>query len=355
MILNFYDKNFTPLKNNASLVVESVKLLRNAAEFDIFSVVAAAHDASINPVFVTLEDDEGGYIYGALAGVPQITSENKTQLNASDLRTLMVGDVVLDFTDKNFGLLKDYLDYLFNVAKEDILQDLYAVDINTDDISTVAFKPEMLRQEKYVADLWTTFKEALTYHECFIDSKLDLSLKKVVLSVKRTYVRDIPIVLSDYGVKNVEKKLAPVNEVQAYSEDLSAKNPPWILLSDNTITQDLTKRDMLPVKRKIFTGDITTAEVEAILELSKHKYQEVISIPYLSGNDNVFYFDATVTIYERHIYNNDGVNTTGYKRLPIGAIGWETGKNGEKRWIDIGYRPRSAAMLLNKLIKKGDN
>ena len=94
MIVSFYDESFNGLQNNASLVVDaaSYSLIRRAVDLDELKCTCEAFTESIQPTFVVVKDDRGRYEYGALAGVPQLTSDNQTKITASDLKTMLKAD-----------------------------------------------------------------------------------------------------------------------------------------------------------------------------------------------------------------------------------------------------------------------
>ena len=87
MIVSFYDENFKGLQDNASLVVDngSYSLIRRAVDLDELKCTCEAFRENIQPTFVVVKNDRGNYVYGALAGIPQLTEDNKTKITASDI------------------------------------------------------------------------------------------------------------------------------------------------------------------------------------------------------------------------------------------------------------------------------
>ena len=87
MIVSFYDKDFKGTKNNASLVVDnaSYSLTRRAVDLDDMKCTCEAFTEDMQPTFVVVKNDRGNYLYGALAGVPQLTEDNQTKVTGSDL------------------------------------------------------------------------------------------------------------------------------------------------------------------------------------------------------------------------------------------------------------------------------
>lgn len=377
MIVNFFDRNFRPLTDNASLSVESYTLVKSAVDIDEFTCICEPHDININPFFVTLEDDKGRYVYGAMAGLPERKKENnKTKITAADLKTLFKGEVVLNFKDKTFASLGLYLKELFDVLSAQLIQGYfpagYSISYDLTGLGAVPINMSVIKtDEVFKTDLWTVLSEVLLYSDCYMESRVQLYdtqevnrsgvlvtiPKGIHFRVASNQLQTKAIVLTDYNIEDFSKTVAPLNEAVVYNNDLTNIEKTWYLLSDNTLTQNKALRDLFPIKRKIFaakenaTTDINNAEAEAILALAENKYQENISIPFNAAiNPQDFYFDTFLDIYPRPTFDEDGERTNKYKSLPVGAIGVMESRGGSSYWLEIGYRPNNAVWTLRKLL-----
>lgn len=368
MIINFFDRNFRPLTDNASLAVESYELIRSAVDFDTFKCICEPHGININPFFVTLEDDKGRYVYGTMAGIPERqTANNKTQIIAADLKTLFNGEVALDFRGINYTLLSSYIQHLFNVFSAQLVQGLYPISIDLTGLGDKAFNMALVKTDAaFKADLWATLSETLLYNDCYIESQIQLydtqqyNRNGVLVTIPKGIHFRIasnklvtkPIVLTDYNIEDFSKTIAPLNEAVVYDKDLTSVQKTWYLLSDNQLTQNKALRDLFPIKRKIFSGDVVSnAESEAVLALAENKYQENIAIPFNAAiNPQDFYFDTFLDIYPQPTFDNEGNRINKYKSLPVGAIGITESREGSTYWLEIGYRPNNAVWALRKLL-----
>ena len=124
MIASFYDKDFKGLQNNASLVIskDSYSLVKRPVEMNSLSCVCEAFTEDIQPTFLIIQDNKGGYVYGCLAGVPELNEDNQTEINGTDLKSMLSSDVILDTTANDYTTVNDYITYLFNQWKEQVNQ-----------------------------------------------------------------------------------------------------------------------------------------------------------------------------------------------------------------------------------------
>ena len=97
MIISFYDKDLNTLFDNASLLVDknSFNLVKRPVEFDEFTCICEPISEDIQPTFLVVKDDLGREIlYSCLAGIPQLNSENKTEINGTDLKSILSSEIV---------------------------------------------------------------------------------------------------------------------------------------------------------------------------------------------------------------------------------------------------------------------
>src|SRR5699024_5640695 len=114
MIASFYDKNFKGLQNNASLVIskDSYSLIKRPVEMNTLSCVCEPFTEDIQPTFLVIQDNKGGCVYGCLAGIPLLNENNQTEINGTDLKSMLSSDVILQPT--TYDYVNDYITYIFN-------------------------------------------------------------------------------------------------------------------------------------------------------------------------------------------------------------------------------------------------
>ena len=140
MIVSFYDKNFKGLQNNASLVIDkdSYSLIKRPIEMNSLTCICEPFTENIQPTFLVIKDNIGNKIYSSLAGIPLLNSENKTEINGTDLKSMLSSDVILEPT--TYTLVKDYIKYVFDEWKSQVNQNSINVELvfkdNVTDIIT---------------------------------------------------------------------------------------------------------------------------------------------------------------------------------------------------------------------------
>ena len=339
MIVTYYDRNFISLSDSSSLNVESYTIKRQAVDFDDFTFTSESFTADFNPTFVTLKDNRGRYKYGAFAGIPEIDSDNKTNCQCSDLKTLFNNDVLLQFS--SYTYLTDMLSYGFTQFANQVVQSSFELEIDMTDISDIELGDLVPSTELSVYSFWSdVLVPYMKYYDCYMESKLDVANKKIIYYIKKINKKVLPLKVWELGLKNIGKWVASTNEAQAVvsvSGSLTYGDK-YILLSDNTITTDENLRDLYPIKRKVVlseTDDATElsdllqdANVEALTELVNARYNESIQIstnklPYLEDID----FGTSFSVYtERGVF---------YKQLPLGII---EENETEEKILTIGYK-----------------
>lgn len=341
MIITFYDRDFNALQDNASLNVGEWSLIRRAVDFDDFTATSEPFLEKINPTFVVLKDDYGRYKYGAFAGIPELTKENKTKLQASDLKTLFNNEILAQFL--NFTSVVTYLSDVIQKFKNQVIQNSFEVEFDTTNIHTDILITDLVPEDTLrVYNVWEEcILPYLKYYDLFIETKLDVKNKKIIFYLKRTNNRTLPLRLWEYNITNYGKYIVSINEtIGAVNYDGNITyGIKWILLSDNSITSTEANRDLFPIKKKIIleetedstevTALLNKVNAEALKQLVEARYQESFQISI--DNDSRFTdidFDVQFIIYsERGIF---------YKNLPLGEI--QENQRGTKT-IKIGYKP----------------
>ena len=334
MIVSFYDKNFKGLQDNASLVVakDSYSLIKRPVEMNTISCVCEAFTEDIQPTFLVIQDNKGGYVYGCLAGIPLLNEKNQTEINGTDLKSMLSSDVILDVT--SYSTINDYITYVFNQWKEQVNQNSFNVELvfndNVGTINLTDLKPSATEKDIYNA--YDELSQYLKYYNLYLDSKIDLINKKVIFSIGRTMFRNLNIRLSDYGIKNYGKWVADTNECQGYYNNNGSWTAgyKWILTSNNKITITESLRDIYPIKRKVIinTESLDKANEESLTELLNSLYNENIEL----NADDILTDNATFeTKFSIYLKKGQGL----YKELPCGELHYDA--NGLTK-VQIGYR-----------------
>ena len=334
MIVSFYSKDFKGLQNNASLVVakDSYSLVKRPVEMNTISCVCEAFTEDIQPTFLVIQDNKGSYIYGCLAGIPLLNENNQTEINGTDLKSMLSSDIILDIT--SYTTVNDYITYVFNQWKTQVNQNTFNVDLvfndNVGSISLTDLKPSVTEKDVYNA--YDEIAQYLKYYNLYIDSKIDLINKKVIFTIGKTMFRNLNIKLSDYGIKNYGKWIADTNECQGYYNNNGTWTAgyKWILTSNNKITTTESLRDIYPIKRKVVvsTESLEEANEESLTELLNSLYNENIEL----NADDILTNNATFET-KFSIYLKQGQSL--YKELPCGELHYNA--NGLTK-VQIGYR-----------------
>ena len=336
MIASFYDKNFKGLQNNASLVIakDSYSLVKRPVEMNSLSCVCEPFTEDIQPTFLIIQDNKGGYVYGCLAGIPLLNEDNQTEINGTDLKSMLSSDVILEPTANSYTTANDYITYLFNQWKEQVNQNSFNVELKFNDnvgiINLTDLKPAFTEKDIYNA--YDEMSQYLKYYNLYIEGSVDLVNKKVVFTIGRTMFRNLRIRLWEYGIRNYGKWVADTNECQGYynnNGDWTAGYK-WILTSNNKITTTENLRDIYPIKRKVVvnTESLDKANEESLTELLNSLYNENIDL----NADDILQSNAT---FETNfaIYLKQGAGK--YKDLPCGELHYDA--NGLIK-VQIGYR-----------------
>ena len=344
MIASFYDKNFKGLQNNASLVIakDSYSLVKRPVEMNSLSCVCEPFTEDIQPTFLVIQDNKGGYVYGCLAGIPLLNENNQTEINGTDLKSILSSDVILD--QYNSLSVNNTISYIFNQWKEQVNQNSFNVElVYNDNVPTM--NKEWLKTEygensyldinileKDVYNAYDELSQYLKFYNLYLDSKIDLINKKVIFTIGRTMFRNLNIRLWEYGIKNYGKWVADTNEAQGYYNNNGTWTAgyKWILTSTNDITTTESLRDIYPIKRKVIvnTESIDKANEESLTELLNSLYNENIELnadDILQANAN---FETKFSIY---LKQGQGL----YKELPCGELQYDA--NGLIK-VQIGYR-----------------
>lgn len=341
MIASFYDKNFKGLQNNASLVIskDSYSLIKRPVEMNTLSCVCEPFTEDIQPTFLVIQDNKGGYVYGCLAGIPLLNENNQTEINGTDLKSMLSSDVILQPT--TYDYVNDYITYIFNQWKEQVNQNSFNVELNfTDNLKKISEKEDYREPmtdlqpntEKDVYNAYDELAQYLKYYDLYIEGSIDLINKKVIFTIGRTMFRNLRIRLWEYGIKNYGKWVADTNEAQGYYNNNGTwqEGYKWILTSSNDITTNESLRDIYPIKRKVIvnTESLEKANEESLTELLNSLYNENIDLnadDILQANAN---FETKFAIYLKQ-------GGSKYKDLPCGELQYDA--TGLIK-VQIGYR-----------------
>lgn len=341
MIASFYDKNFKGLQNNASLVIskDSYSLIKRPVEMNTITCVCEPFTEDIQPTFLVIQDNKGGYVYGCLAGIPLLNENNQTEINGTDLKSMLSSDVILQPT--TYDYVNDYITYIFNQWKEQVNQNSFNVELNfTDNLKKISEEEDYREPmtdlqpntEKDIYNAYDELAQYLKYYDLYIEGSIDLINKKVIFTIGRTMFRPLRIRLWEYGIKNYGKWVADTNEAQGYYNNNGTwqEGYKWILTSSNDITTNESLRDIYPIKRKVIvnTESLEKANEESLTELLNSLYNENIDLnadDILQANAN---FETKFAIY---LKQGGGK----YKDLPCGELQYDA--TGLIK-VQIGYR-----------------
>ncbi len=344
MYITFYDKAFAGLQSNAALVIDSksYKLVKRSVDTDSLTCMCEGFTEDIQPTFLVVKDSRGRYVYGALAGIPELTKDNKTKVTATDIKMLFNSDVILDF-DGTLTTVEDVLDYVFAEWNTQVNQASFTVALAYTTEFTVALGDlePVVTKARYNA--WEIIKNYLRYYNLYITSSLDLANKKVIFTVGKAMQADYNIKLWELGVKDYGKWMAALNETQGYVnvDGTWSAGTRWVLRSNNSITTNTALRDIYPIKRSIVVKEataedaaekLTEANMEALEKLTESMFNESIELPMREGVS----FETKFNVYARR---GGGL----YKSLPMGEMHYDA--NGLVR-IQIGYRFQGLEFIL---------
>ena len=332
MIVSFYDKNFKGLQNNASLVVDrdSYELIKRPVEMNDLSCKCEPFTENIQPTFLVVSDDLGRYVYGCLAGIPLLNDSNQTEINGTDLKSMLSSDVLLE--KSSFASVNDVISFIFNEWNSQVNQNSFNCQlVFNDNVGTVPLTDLIPSYVKDVYNAWDEIQSCLKYYNLFIETDIDLVNKTVFFRIGRTMYRQLNIKLWEYGVKNYGKWVADVNECQGIYHPRDSvewtSGYKWILTSQNKITIEEGNRDIYPIKRKIVVSDksLDEANKEALSTLLDSLYNENIEISTMNVEPT---FETRFEVYV-----NKG--ETKYKDLPCGELHYDA--SGLCKF-QIGYR-----------------
>lgn len=338
MIISFYDNNFKGLQNNASLRVDNdgYKLIKRPVELNELTCKCEAFSEDIQPTFLVISDARGRYVYGSLAGIPLLNSENKTEINGTDLRSMLSSDVILDESD--FATVNEAINYIFTQWFNQVNQNSFNCEL-VDNSETISVGDLVPLYTKGQYNALEEMQSLMRYYKLYLDTKIDLINKKIQFIVGQTMLKPVNVKLWEHGVKNYGKFIADVNECQGYvvktENDVTTwytayegvESIRWILASDNNITYDTTKRDIYPIKRRIVTSseNMNDANALALETLLDSTYNEDIELP-----ADIIKPDFE-TRFDVYVERGKGL----YKQLPCGELQYDS--SGLVRF-KIGYR-----------------
>lgn len=329
MIISFYNKDFEPLLNNASLLIDknSYYLVKRPVELNDFSCVCEPFTEDIQPTFLVVKDDRGNnksLVYSALAGVPVLNKDNKTEINATDLKTLFSSDVIIQYG--SYTNISQVIDKIFTSWEEQVNKgSINCRIVFKDGAGAIQLTNLVPSTTKAVYNALEEISAYLNAYKLYIDSKIDLATKEVVFTIGKIMQYDKNIKLWEYGIRDYGKWVANVNETQGYDSNFN-EGIRWILTSDNNITITESERNIYPIKRRVFVNDdINEANKEALTELLNSRFNENLELP---TNDNNINFETKFNIYLKR-------GGELYKRLPCGELRYNSTGLYE---IQIGYR-----------------
>jgi len=307
----------------------SYKLIKKPIELNELTCTCEPFTENIQPTFIVIKDDIGGYVYGSLAGVPELNKENKTEVNGTDLKTMLSSDVII--TPSTYSLVKDYLKYLFDEWNIQVMQGTINCElVINDNVNSIGIENLVPTTEKRVVNGLEEMQSYLKYYGLFLDTKIDLVNKKVQFIIGKTMFRNLNVKLWEYGIKNYGKWVADINECQGYYVNEGgtwSQGIKWILTSNNEVTSTESNRDIFPIKRKVIINEESqvNADIESLTTLLDSLYNENIELEATNLKPN---FETNFAIYLKQGQEK-------YKDLPCGYLQYNA--SGLVKF-QIGYR-----------------
>lgn len=339
MIISFYDRHFNALQNNASLVIDnkSYSLIRRGVDLDQLKCTCEPFTENIQPTFMVVKNDLGNYVYGCLAGIPERTTERKTIINGTDLKSMLKSDVLMVL---GAGLTVNAIfDTTFAHWNAQVNQGGFSAEMQyNSNVGTISTGHLTHAGQEGVFNVWEDiFAPYLKYYGLFMTARIDLVAKKVIFTIGKSMYRELNVKLWEHGLYDYGKWVANLNETQGivFRKDVETyvNGYKWILRADNTITTSTGARNIYPVKRKIVlkeaanageeTEKLNEANTEALKSLCGAMFGENIELPNIQAD-----FETKFNIYPR---KGEGL----YKSLPCGELHYDA--NGLKK-VQIGYR-----------------
>lgn len=344
MIMSFYDRDFVPIKNNASFVIDnaSYRLTKKPIDLNEFSCVCEPFTEDVQPTFCVVKDNRGRYIYGALAGVIEINDKNQSVINGTDLKTLLDIDLLIDISGQNFTTVNQYFRFLFDnmdfkiIGMIDNMGRILKFDDNMGNVNLTYLYPGSDTEDKqFVVNVLTELQTYAKYYDLYIDPVIEITTGATIFNIGRTMSEPKNIKLWEKGIHNYGKHILGTIQYLAFYNDNGNYDMSnvWTLLDDNTITsnQNITSVERSPLKRRIVVSTKSTedADKEAISALLDEKYKEDIELPVdIISNESHSFKDKYI------IWRNKGDNKP-YTELPCGALYYNS--NGLYKY-KIGYR-----------------
>lgn len=350
MIISFYDKDFNGLQNNASLVVDdnSYSLIRRGVDMDELKCICEPFTESIQPTFIVVKNDVGNYIYGCLAGIPELTKERKTVITGSDLKSMLKSDIAI--STGTLTTVNTFLSSIFNAWNLQVNQGTVECElIFEDSVGNISFGAfEYLNHSNLngVFNVWDDiFSPYLKYYGLYMTAKIDLVSKKVVFEIGKSMLRETNVKLWELGIYDYGKWVAGVNETKGMVFDKATESfisgTTWTLLSNNVIATNSALRDVYPVKRKIFLKELgendnlaeakKEVDIQALEYLCDSMFKENIEVTGIQAD-----FETKFNIYVRR-------GEPKYKSLPCGELHYNA--SGLTK-IQIGYRFNGLQFIL---------
>jgi hypothetical protein len=343
MFITFYDENFIPLINNSSLNIEKFKLKKRSYDTNEFSCTCEPISVDIEPLFATIKNNQGERQYDMLRPIITIDKGNKSNVIARDLFAVFNTEVFIDFSTFSGITVAQFFQFIFNKWKAWDSSGFTNVVLNLNfvDLSGPLYRPAILYTptESGVYNILDLFKRALSLYGLYIDSEINIhpSAKSLEFTIRKSdeYIQNIR--LEDFGIENFQKYEPSVNTAIVYATRAGGTiRDNWYLLKDGTISANPVLRDVFPTRSQIFYVDgdeldennsgktqaeknaafadaVNEATFNAVSELAKNRYKEMIAVNIIKDYDRLknVGFNTCFNVYYRNQF---------YKTLPIGEI-----------------------------------
>jgi hypothetical protein len=274
--------------------VENWSLRRRANEFDELKITGMAVDSNIEPVYVTLNEDNGHIKYFALSGNPEI-KDGKATINAVDLKTILNTEGVIDLTGlTELSTLSDLYTKVFAGLFSHNKNFGYSLRFDFLESDSLNVDPSSIVAEVSVANVWKTVQNINSFYGTYLEFTADMATKELIITVKRISTR-LGLNPEDFNVINHTRITSGTNKVIAGDKSLTAATlKVYYLLNDNTIVEQGNTsyfdangvilpahegKIIYPAKIKyIQEDDVSKAYTKAVEELLMQRYNEEFEI-----------------------------------------------------------------------------
>lgn len=340
MYFVLYDKNLNPIGNPYKL--EKWSRTQRAVDFDNLKIVGAEINLSRDPFLVVVNNKHGNMLFSGLVSTPTIDAKAKrTSIILKDYLTLLNSEIIINLSEFSGTNLHAYIEFILNSWSSQI--DVgFSTDWNISVSLSLMELSHNIKTGTQSINVCNHILGLLDYYGVYVICDLNIPEKKIIFKFNKNGQFTLPVKLSDFEVGTIEKSFGECNRATVYNH-VYEKKQEWALTIDNEVVKLPSPKPLVyPAKNKNFiakepndnldeTSAVNNAAYDAVMELSKNRYQETIELDAKKTEAlfNSIPFDYFA--YYIDVYTDDGF----YKKFPIGEI--ITDSDG-KHILKLGFR-----------------